>query len=582
MSIPESPIFQAGTFDQWYQQVSKELKGILPEQRIYWNPEPGIVLPPFATSETASKVHFPRKDAQNGNQWARGYALPAGLSPREKNLLALQLLQGGAEALLWENRDDSASLSSDLDVLFSGIQLPFIQNHFRNHGISDSRMYALMTVCDKNAYDPADLQGSFLCDGLFSALKYGSWMESAQQDMNLYADFSERMKLSFPALRPAFDATLFHEAGAGRTEELAWIIASVHEQWLHLTELAQESTDITLYVSVDHEILAQIAKFRALRLLWKELFQAYGLTPDLHIVAIPSNRSMTLYDQHNNILRRTASMYAAITGGADTVMTSAFLPKSHTDHRTMLNLHHLLADESHLHYVSDPAGGSYSLDQLAMRQAEQSWELFKVIENQGGISTLIQGGSLQNQVITQAAELKKAFHERKLILIGSNLFAQASDHVSAIPVSSFEADPTEIIKLEPIRIAEELELFRKDNEEQYSAFVFTLLKFGSGAMSTARANFISDFLSCGGYNWKEVDWDGQSEISPQGQVLVLCSADEEYAGAMRSRKIQFEGALFVAGSPENREDLQGLGANGFIHARSPLYETLKSLKKHIK
>lgn len=582
MSISESSAFQRGTFHDWYQQVGKELKGASPEQRIYWNPESGIVLPPFGVVESAPSFPIPRLTQEGGNKWNRGYALPSGLSAREENKLSLQLLQSGADALVYPHFGISSSPSAELEDRLAEICLPYIHNHFRHLGIADARMYGLMEVMGRKGFSVEELRGSFLCDAVFSALSEGSWNASALQDAEQFADFAERTKLSFPHLQPAYDGTLFHEAGATRIQELAWIMSSVHEQWLHLADSNAGHSELTLYVSVDHEILPQIAKFRALRFLWNELFSTYGSVPGLHIIAVPSNRSMTVYDANNNILRRTAAMYAAVTGGADTVLASAFMPKSWADHRVMLNLHHLLADESHLNYVQDPGDGSYSLDELALRQAEDAWDLFKDIENQGGIIPLIQNGKLQKQASEQAADLRQAFHQRKHILIGSNLYAKSSEDISEIPVSSFEAMPSEIGKLLSFRIAEELELFRKENEAQHSGFVFTLLKFGPCAMSTARANFISDFLTCGGYSWKEEEWDEQSDYSTSGQVLVLCSADEMYAEAMRSGLLRVEVPVYIAGNPENRDELSVAGVNGYIHARSPLFETLKSLKKLIK
>lgn len=581
MSIPESSPFQAGTFDQWYQQVSKELKGSAPEQRIYWTPESGISLPPFATPDSASKFSFPRKANLNGNLWGKGYALPAGISPRQANKLALQMLQSGADTLLWPNRDGAASVGADMEVLFTDIKMPFIQNHFRYLGISDATMYALMSVCDKNGFDAKEIQGSFLCDGLFSALSCGNWIKSAQVDLQEYAEFAGRMHMSFPGLRVAFDGTLFHESGADRIHELAWIIASVHEQWLCLSDSVQASKGITLYVSVDHEILPQIAKFRALRLLWKMLFKPYGQVPELEIIAIPSNRSMTVFDCNNNILRRTAAMYAAITGGADTVMASAFQPGSESDHRVMMNLHHLLSEEAHLHYVNDPSAGAYSIDELALQQAEHAWELFKKIEFDGGITTWILNGTLQKMAEEQASALKHAYLNRKLILIGSNMYAQSGETAPEVPLMPFDAIPGDIEKLQTIRIAEELELFRKDTITHCSGFVFTLLKFGPGAMSTARANFISDFLSCGGFNWVEEEWDGTSLYTTKSQFLILCSSDEQYAPALKNINIQSETKVFIAGNPENIEELKTWGASGFIHTKSPLFETLKTLKKMI-
>ena len=48
----------------------------------------------------------------------------------------------------------------------------------------------------------------------------------------------------------------------------------------------------------------------------------------------------------------------------------------------------LLKEESHFDKVSDPATGSYYIETLTAKIAEQAWKVFLDVENNGGIFCL--------------------------------------------------------------------------------------------------------------------------------------------------------------------------------------------------
>src|SRR5690606_24530997 len=68
----------------------------------------------------------------------------------------------------------------------------------------------------------------------------------------------------------------------------------------------------------------------------------------------------------------------------------------------------------------------------------------------------------------------------------------------------------------------------------------------------------------------------------KADILVLCSSDEEYLGLVQNHVKSWKAALpnlkvVVAGHPtESIEELKSSGVDEFIHAKSKLYETLKT------
>ena len=105
---------------------------------------------------------------------------------------------------------------------------------------------------------------------------------------------------------------------------------------------------------------SSIAKFRAMRLMWRRVLDAAGL-PDapLKLHAETSWRMMAVKDPHTNILRATAAVFGAGLGGADSITVLPFslaqgLPNAFA-RRVARNVQNVLAEESNLWRVADPA-----------------------------------------------------------------------------------------------------------------------------------------------------------------------------------------------------------------------------------
>ena len=102
---------------------------------------------------------------------------------------------------------------------------------------------------------------------------------------------------------------------------------------------------------------------------------------------------MAQRDPWVNMLRTTLAAFAAGVGGADTVLVQPFdtaiaggLPGTAASfaRRMARNTQLLLLEESHVGRVLDPAGGSWFVEDLTRRLAEEAWKHFQDIEARGG------------------------------------------------------------------------------------------------------------------------------------------------------------------------------------------------------
>ena len=98
---------------------------------------------------------------------------------------------------------------------------------------------------------------------------------------------------------------------------------------------------------------------------------------------------MTRYDPWVNMLRTTVAAFAAGAGGADAITVlpfdSALGQSDDFARRIARNTSPLLMEESHVAKVSDPAAGSYAVEQLTDELARAAWTEFGLIEEVGGV-----------------------------------------------------------------------------------------------------------------------------------------------------------------------------------------------------
>ena len=65
----------------------------------------------------------------------------------------------------------------------------------------------------------------------------------------------------------------------------------------------------------------------------------------------------------------------------------------------------LLRDESHFGKVTDPAAGSYYIENLTANIAEQAWKLFLEINANGGFFAAVESGKIQEEMKATAANV---------------------------------------------------------------------------------------------------------------------------------------------------------------------------------
>ena len=185
-----------------------------------------------------------------------------------------------------------------------------------------------------------------------------------------------------------------HDAGASDVQELAYSLAA-GAAYLRLLVDAGLTVDEAAgqidfrYAATDEQFIT-IAKLRAARRLWNRVAELSGVTTDARGQrqhAVTSRPMMSAYDPYVNMIRTTIAAFAAGVGGAEAVTVLPFdeplgLPEAFS-RRIARNTSSLLISESHVAIVTDPAGGSHSVEKLTDDLARSAWAMFGELDATG-------------------------------------------------------------------------------------------------------------------------------------------------------------------------------------------------------
>lgn len=435
-------LFPSADKSDWLAQVRKELKDEHAYERLRWHTDTsteqeGFTLEPYYTSEDLSGL--PLHTIQNAQKQTPGwlnvpvYKLTA--DPKADNAVLRDTLDRGVDAVVLHG---SAQHSTDmldsatLSRLLNGIKLSDTPFFFQLTDQVDAFVRALQVVA------PYQLKGGLFADPLAHWATTGVPFD---EGLNALAE-ATRQTANSPQFRTiTVSSHVFHNAGATPTQELAFLLASLADQYDYLTDAGLSIETLMaktiLSVSVGTSYFTEIAKLRALRVLAARFGQAYGLVsyqPFVHV------QTSTFYDAtttpYTNLLRATTESLAAVIGGCDALTTHRYDAvlgqQSEYSDRIARNISLLLKDESYLDKVADSSAGSYYVENLTHQLVEAAWTFFIDVEKRGGFVQAFAAGFVQDE-IEQAYQNKVKTVQQGKVLVGVTKFRFDETPVTNLP-----------------------------------------------------------------------------------------------------------------------------------------------------
>ena len=446
----------------WKQQIQADLKGADYAQSLIWESPEGIKVKPFYNSEdlTGDTPHIPL----GTGTWRIGQEIYSG-NARIANSKVHDVMARGVESLILTIPSEEVPFRE----LVKGIPLSEIPVHLNLQFLSAAHIDALTGVFKGQKHTHLNI------DILGHLARSGNWFHSYEQDVTLFQKCALGFHKRTGGNSLYVDGSLYQQAGATMVQQLAYSLAHANEycNWMQRWETgSMENPAFTFKLAVGGEYFFEIAKIRALRLLWKTLAASYGLPQKCHILALPSLRNKTLYEYNSNMLRTTMECMSAILGGADTVCNLAYDAIFHKDNefgeRMARNQLLILKEEAHLDKVTNAADGAWYIEKITLQLAEKALALFKDIEAGGGFLQQLREHTIQKKIRESAQKEQLLFNRNERVLVGSNAYRNEAERMKPeLQLHPFLKTAARKTVMEPIlekRLAEELEQKRLKDE----------------------------------------------------------------------------------------------------------------------
>ena len=611
----------------WKDKIIADLKGADFDKKLVWRTPEGFSVQPFYRREdlkglkttVSAPGQFPYvRGTRTTNDWSIRQNICACKNARKANAKALEVLNKGINSLGFCLDKDKLSYHF-IKTLLNGIAADCIAINFTICPCKAAELAnILVRYYGRMGYDTKHMVGSINVDPIKGMLLKGKALTREQVSAKI-AEVVKAAK-SLPNYRVvAVNSVILNNSGAYAAQELAYALAWGAEYMTMLTEAGvpnyRAANAIRFNMGIGGNYFMEIAKFRAGRLLWAKIVEAYKQpifttalrnAAKMNVSAETSRFNMTIFDAYVNLLRSQTETMSAALAGVDEITVTPFdvTYEDPTDfsERIARNQQLLLKEEAHFDKVVDPAAGSYYLENLTASLAAEAWKQFLAIQDAGGMFQLVSEGKVQEAM---AANLKARLSDvarRKEVLLGSNQFPNFTEtakkkiknvksQMSNVKCGCAGTCEAPALPTLPIaRAAEEFEALRLETEAAKKQPVAFMLTIGNLAMRIARAQFSCNFLACAGY--KVIDNNGFATIAEgikaarkaKADIIVLCSSDDEYADLAPKawKKLQGKKELFiVAGAPACMEDLQKLGIQNFIHVRCNVLDTLKQFNSQL-
>lgn len=441
----------------WNKKIKDDLIKLGHSSIPSYNSKENIKIKPFYTSEDLNNLK--NSDSNYPNSWAICQNITADNSS-DANIKALELINKGAESMNFIIQNDSI-LCNDL---LKNIDIEKTELFFKIKFHSNSYLKSLNDIIKSSStsfnisYDP-----------IGSLVKTGSWESSMNEDLDkLNKNINILEKFNNVII---VNSGLYQNSGANIFEEIAFTLSHANEYLNHLN--GKCANKIAFNISMGSNYFFEIAKLKALRLLWSTITKEYNNEINFpHIIAKPSKRNKTIYDYNNNILRTTTECMSAILGGANTISNitydSIFNNKNEYSDKIALNQLLIIKHETYIDKVKNAADGSYYINSLTNTIAEESLRIFKDIENNGGFISALEKNIIQKRIDKSHRIEQELFNNNKEKLLGINIFTDIDQKIkSEINKPIFTKSNTRKTKIKPIseiRLAEEIELSRIKNE----------------------------------------------------------------------------------------------------------------------
>lgn len=322
----------------------------------------------------------------------------------------------------------------DMELIFQDLPLDRLSTSMTINAPAAILLAMYIAVAEKQGVSPEKLRGTIQNDILKEYTVRGTYIFPPHPSIRLITDIFAFCGRHIPQWN-TINIAGYHmrEAGCSAVQEIAFsfsnAIAYIEAGLKAGLDIDSFAPRISWIFNTHNKIFEEVAKYRAARKIWADIVRHRFHAKDprswmLRFHTQTSGVSLTAQQPENNTVRVAYQTLAAVLGGAQSIAACSFdealaLPTENSV-RLSLRTQQILLHEAGVTDTVDPLGGSYYVESLTRKMAQEIRGLIEKIDALGGAVAAIEKGYIQREIETRAYAFQKEVEEKKRVVVGVN------------------------------------------------------------------------------------------------------------------------------------------------------------------
>jgi methylmalonyl-CoA mutase N-terminal domain/subunit len=324
----------------------------------------------------------------------------------------------------------------DMRVLFSAIPLGEVSTSMTINSSAAIALAMYLVVGEEQGVPRERLRGTIQTDILKEYIAQKEFIFPPGPSMRLVTDMVEFCASEMPLWHPvSISGYHIREAGSTAAQELAFTLKDgfTYVEWALERGLDVDAfaPRLSFFFNAHLDFFEEIAKYRAARRIWaREMRDTYGARDERSLLmrfhTQTAGVSLTWQQPLVNVARTAIEALAAVLGGTQSLHTNSYdealaLPTEDAV-RLALRTQQVIAHETGVVNTIDPLGGSYHVEAQTNRLEAEAYELFRRIDELGGMVAAIEQNMPQREIAESAYRYQQEVEADERIVVGVNRY----------------------------------------------------------------------------------------------------------------------------------------------------------------
>jgi methylmalonyl-CoA mutase N-terminal domain/subunit len=324
----------------------------------------------------------------------------------------------------------------DMEILFAGIPLGEVSTSMTINAPAAVALAMYLVVGEEQGVPRERLRGTIQTDILKEYIAQKEFIFPPGPSMRLVTDMVEFCAGEMPLWHPiSISGYHIREAGSTAAQELAFTLKDgfTYVEWAleRGLEVDAFAPRLSFFFNAHLDFFEEIAKYRAARRIWaRELRDTYGARDERSLLmrfhTQTAGVSLTWQQPLVNVARTAVEALAAVLGGTQSLHTNSYdealaLPTEDAV-RLALRTQQVIAHETGVVNTIDPLGGSYHVEALTNRLEAEAYDLFRRIDELGGMVAAIEQNMPQREIAEAAYRYQQEVESEQRVVVGVNRY----------------------------------------------------------------------------------------------------------------------------------------------------------------